>query len=255
MTAAATRVDTRTPDYQSAESLLFRQFAEFGRIAPEREVCENLALFITPQHFRRMMFFCEMYKLILDKPGSILQFGVRWGRELALFENLRTLYEPFNHSRRIVGFDTFTGYAGVSAQDGGGRQLVPGNLSVAENYEAYLHDLLRNREAFSPVPNAQKFALVAGDVMQTLEPYLDAHPHELVSMLHLDLNLYQPTRYVLDKIWERVFKGTLVIIDEINCPAIPGETIALREFLDLKGVALRRLPGSSPTWPAYFVIE
>lgn len=105
------------------------------------------------------------------------------------------------------------------------------------------------------MPNAQKFALVAGDVMQTLEPYLDAHPHELVSMLHLDLNLYQPTRYVLDKIWERVFRGTLVIIDEINCPAIPGETIALREFLDLKGVALRRLPGSSPTWPAYFVIE
>lgn len=252
---AATRVDTRTTDYQAAESLLFRQFAEFGQIAPEREVCENLALFITPQHFRRMMFFCEMYKLILDKPGSILQFGVRWGRELALFENLRTLHEPFNHSRRIVGFDTFSGYAGVSEQDGGGRQLVPGNLSVAENYEAYLHDLLRNREAFSPVPNAQKFTLVAGDVMQTLEPYLDAHPHELVSMLHLDLNLYQPTRYVLDKIWERVFKGTLVIIDEINCPSIPGETIALREFLDLKGVALRRLPGSSPTWPAYFVIE
>jgi hypothetical protein len=88
--SAATRVDTRTTDYQAAEAELYRQFNEFGRIAPEREVCENLALFITPQHFRRMMFFCEMYKLILDKPGSILQFGVRWGRELALFENLRT---------------------------------------------------------------------------------------------------------------------------------------------------------------------
>ena len=43
-------------------------------------------------------------------PGSIIQFGVRWGRELALFEMLRTIFEPFNHSRSIYGFDTFTGY-------------------------------------------------------------------------------------------------------------------------------------------------
>ena len=255
MTTAATRVDTRTSEYELAESALHKHFMEFSGMAPEKEVCENLSMFITPQHFRRMMFFCEMYKMILDKPGSILQFGVRWGRELALFENLRTLHEPFNHSRRIVGFDTFTGYTGISEKDGKSQQFVPGNLTVAEEYDQFLHKVLRNREALSPIPNVQKFQLVTGDVTQTLESYLDAHPHELVSMLHLDLNLYQPTRFVLEKIWERVFKGTLVIIDEINCPAIPGETVALREFVDLKGISLRRLPGTSPTWPAYFVVE
>lgn len=252
---AATRNDTRTEKYHSAEALLYQQYVQFRELVSDREFCDNLSLFITPQHFRRMMFFCEIYKLILDKPGSILQFGVRWGRELALFECLRTLYEPFNHARRIVGFDTFSGYTEISPNDGSASQLVTGNLTVAKNYKAYLHALLRNREAFSPVENKEKFLLVEGDVAQTLKPYLHAHPHELVSLLHLDLNLYKPTRYVLDTIWERTFKGTVVIIDEINCPVIPGETIALREFIDLKGVALRRLPGSSPTWPAYFIIE
>jgi hypothetical protein len=255
MTIATTRIDTRTSEYELAESALHRHFAEFSQLAPQNEVCENLSLFITPQHFRRMIFFCEMYKMILDKPGSILQFGVRWGRELALFENLRTLYEPFNHSRRIVGFDTFTGYAGISPEDGNSKQFTEGNLSVTADYNQFLHCVLRNRESFSPVPNAQKFQLVSGDVTHTLETYLEDHPHELVSMLHLDLNLYQPTLFVLERIWERVFKGTLVIIDEINCPAIPGETLALREFLNLKEVGLKRLPGSSPTWPAYFIVE
>lgn len=255
MSTAAQRVDTRTRGYEEAEMMLHSQFTAFAQMLPEKEVCENLLLFLTPQHFRRMMFFCEMYKLILDKPGSIMQFGVRWGRELALFENLRTLHEPFNHARRIIGFDTFTGYAGVSDKDGRSNQFFAGNLTVTEGYDEFLQQVLRNRENFSPVPNAQKFSLVKGDVMQTLENYLDQHPHELISLLHLDLNLYQPTRYVLEKVWERVFKGTLVIVDEVSCPSVPGETIALREFLDLRQIALRRLPGTSPTWPAYFIVE
>lgn len=255
MTTAAIRINTRTSEYEAAESLLHSHFIQFSGLAPEKEICENLSLFITPQHFRRMLFFSEMYKLILDKPGSIMQFGVRWGRELALFENLRTVHEPFNHSRRIIGFDTFAGYSGVSAEDGKSEQFVPGNLSVSENYDEFLHQLLRSREILSPVSNTQKFQLVRGDVSNTLDTYLEEHPYEIVSLLHLDLNLYQPTRFVIEKIWERVFKGTLVIIDEINCPSIPGETVALREFLDLKGIALRRLPGISPTWPSYFIVE
>jgi hypothetical protein len=255
MKSSITRINTRTSEYDRAEVSLHEHFVRFSELAPDTEVCENLSLFITPQHFRRILFFSEMYKLILDKPGSVLQFGVRWGRELALFECLRTIYEPFNHSRRIVGFDTFAGYSNISPKDGGSKQFVPGNLTVSDGYDKFLNLLLRNRELLSPVSNTQKFQLVRGDVIDTLDIYLEERPHELVSMLHLDLNLYQPTRFVLEKIWERVFKGTLVIIDEINCSAIPGETIALREFLDLKGIALRRLPGISPTWPAYFIVD
>ena len=58
--------------------------------------------------------FNEIYKLLIDKPGAIAQFGVRWGREIALFEMYRTIFEPFNHSRIIYGFDTFSGYPTVS---------------------------------------------------------------------------------------------------------------------------------------------
>jgi len=249
------RVDTRTESYHESERLLTEHLFDFAEKVPREEVCENLQLFITPQHFRRIFFFSEIYKLILDRPGSIYQFGVRWGREMALFESLRTLHEPFNHSRRIIGFDTFTGYEGVSKLDGGSEQLFRGNLAVSEGYFDFLSEVLLNRENFSPVSNVRKFALIKGDINQTLSKYLEENPHELISLLHLDLNLYQPTLKALELVWDRVFKGSVVVIDELNCPSVPGETIALKEFLNLRQISLRRLPGCSPTWPAYFIVD
>ena len=46
----------------------------------------------------------EIYRKILDVHGVIMEFGVRWGRNLALFESLRGIHEPFNHNRKIVQY-------------------------------------------------------------------------------------------------------------------------------------------------------
>ena len=81
-----------------------------------------------------------------------MQFGVRWGRELALFDSLRTTFEPFNHSRKIVGFDTFDGYCGVDHKDGDHEVIVEGNLSTSINYESTLERILSAREDLSPIP-------------------------------------------------------------------------------------------------------
>ena len=37
-------------------------------------------------------------------PGVIVEFGVWLGHDLALFESLRGVYEPYNYTRRIIGF-------------------------------------------------------------------------------------------------------------------------------------------------------
>lgn len=51
-----------------------------------------------------------LYRMILDVPGTIMEFGVHRGRHLAALTALRGVYEPYNPHRRIVGFDTFTGF-------------------------------------------------------------------------------------------------------------------------------------------------
>lgn len=249
----AARVDTRSDDYRSAERALYGMLDSIS--LPREEICENLMLFTTPQQLRRQLFLYEIYKKILDVPGSIIQFGVRWGRELALFEALRTTFEPFNHSRRVIGFDTFEGYVGLDAKDGPSQQMKAGNLATTAGYDAELEQLLRTREALSPIPHVKKFDLVKGDVEQSLPAYLAENPHTVVALAHLDLNLYRPTRFALETIRPHLTKGSIVIVDEVNLKTIPGETRALMEVFGLNNIRLRRDPMVGPTWPAYFVIE
>ncbi|MGD9886062.1 MAG: TylF/MycF/NovP-related O-methyltransferase [Reyranella sp.] len=51
------------------------------------------------------------------------------------------------------------------------------------------------------------------------------------SLIHLDCDLYRPTRAVLEALWDRVARGGLVIFDEYAIADWPGETAAVDEFL------------------------
>ena len=42
-----------------------------------------------------------------------MEFGVRWGQNINLFQSLRQIYEPFNYSRKIIGFELIQGDASV----------------------------------------------------------------------------------------------------------------------------------------------
>src|SRR6516162_1090153 len=67
----------------------------------------------------RIIYYYELYQKILDVPGVICEFGVQWGATLALLQNLRGMYEPYNVSRKIFGFDTFEGFSTIDNKDGG----------------------------------------------------------------------------------------------------------------------------------------
>lgn len=77
---------------------------------PEGELLQNLGLFLTRQNFSRLLFVKHLYEQIINIQGDIVEFGVRWGQNPAAFSALRGILEPYNHSRRLVGFDTFEGF-------------------------------------------------------------------------------------------------------------------------------------------------
>ena len=70
----------------------------------------------------RILYYNDLYKKILDVPGVICEFGVQWGSTLSQLIALRSIYEPFNTSRKVIGFDTFAGFPSVDVKDGGGAQ-------------------------------------------------------------------------------------------------------------------------------------
>ena len=60
------------------------------------------------------------------------------------------MYEPYNVSRKIIGFDSFEGFPTVSPEDGSANVIEKGNLSVSEKYDQYLSSLLKAQEQLSP---------------------------------------------------------------------------------------------------------
>ena len=123
-------------------------------------------VFLKRQVLSRLLYQDQLYRRIVDVPGVICEFGVHWGATIATLCNLRGIHEPFNHSRRIVGFDTFGGFVGVDDKDGGFSS--EGDYSTSQSYEDELAELLSIHESFSPIPQIRKFELVKGDVTRTL---------------------------------------------------------------------------------------
>lgn len=220
-------------------------------VAPE-ELLRNLGLFMLPQDLKRILFFDEIYRKIQDVHGVILFFGVRWGRDLAILQSLRAIYEPFNYSRRLIGFDSFAGFSGVTKEDGTSAVMMEGAYGVSEGYETFLEEQLCDLEQESPVSHLQKFELVKGDASQTLPRWLKEHPETIVSFAYFDMDIYKPTKDCLSLLKNRMGKGAIVGFDEAGMPAMPGETQALFESYDFSSLALKRSPYSN--YESYFTI-
>jgi hypothetical protein len=207
---------------------------------PPQELLRNLALFTLPQDLKRYLFLNEIYERLLEVHGVIFEMGVRWGRDLALLQSLRAIHEPFNYGRRIVGFDTFEGFAGVAEQDGAHPIMAAGAYGVTDGYQQFLERCLRGLEQEAPVAELQKFELVGGDASVTVPEYLRARPETVVAFAYFDMDIYKPTRDCLEALLPRMPRGAVIGFDELNHPANPGETLALLETLGIRNVALKR---------------
>ncbi len=85
---------------------------------PGNEILENLGLYMPRQSLTRLIFMNDLYKMILNINGVVMEFGTRWGQNIALFNNFRAIYEPYNFTRKIIGFDTFEGFLNLDEKDG-----------------------------------------------------------------------------------------------------------------------------------------
>lgn len=220
---------------------------------PEDQLLENLGLFLTAKNFNRILFMHHIYQQIISVPGVILDFGTRWGQNLALFSTFRGIYEPFNRHRKLVGFDTFSGFPTVSSQDGNSDLMKIGNISVTEKYISYLVSILDFHESLNPLSHIKKFELVAGDASVQFPEYLRKHPETIVALAYFDFDLYEPTKKCLEILRPRLTKGSVLAFDELNDPDSPGETLALMETVGLNNIRLKRFSQTSRV--AYCIFE
>jgi hypothetical protein len=220
---------------------------------PDDQLLQNAGLFLESKNLARILYVDFLYRQILDVQGAVLDFGTRWGQNAALFAALRGIYEPFNRQRKIVVFDTFTGFPRIAPEDGTSDIMRPGQLTVTEGYERFLDQVLTAHERANPLAHLKKYEICAGDARTELPRYLERAPETIVALAYFDFDLYEPTKACLELIRPRLTQGSVVAFDELNDPDSPGETLALMETFGLPGVRLKRFPHASRV--SYFVVE
>lgn len=196
------------------------------------------AVVMRKETLSRALYYFDLYKKIINVPGVICEFGVQWGASTATLLNLQNILEPNNYSRKIIGFDTFKGFLDVNEKDGSSVDV--GDYSTFNDYQKILDEILSIHAADSPYKHIEKYSLVKGDASETVDLWLKENPHAIVSMAIFDMDLYEPTKNVLEKILPRLVKGSILVFDELNYPGFPGETMAVNEILGLNNLRLTK---------------
>jgi len=149
-----------------------------------------------------------------SKVGLILEFGVFTGTSLRLWGN--------NLEQTVYGFDSFEG--------------------LEETFGGFDSSTKFLRRGRKPIRIGRNSQLVIGRVEKTLEPFLANQPlgdEGQVLFCHFDMDVYEPTKFVLDKILDRFRPGTLLLFDEFfgNPNWQYSEFKALTETIEIDRIA------------------
>ena len=196
----------------------------------------------------RFIYYQELYKKIIDVPGVICEFGVQYGSTLSTLTNLRSIYEPFNYSRRIYGFDTFEGMSDPTDADFPADNLFGG--FKAEHYmKTQKKDLnINNVHAYAPIEivknnfnnnteNRNNLILIKGKVEDTLK--IQSNLPDKISILRLDTDWYESTKTELEILYPRLVKNGVLIIDDYG--EWSGSRKATNEYFKDKKIAMFKI--------------
>ncbi len=187
-------------------------------------------------HLDRAMLFAKresLWRYIAGKAtgeGLCAEFGVHTGWSI---NHLARLLKP--RGLTIYGFDSFKGLR----EDWHGTSMAAGHFDLGGEAPAVEDNV----------------TLVAGWIDQTLPAFLSAHPGELFSFVHIDLDTFESASMVLALLAGRIARGTIVLFDEyIGVPNWKqGEFRAWQEFAARQGLRFHYL-GFSATQAALQVL-
>ena len=202
---------------------------------------ENFPKYVRRQNITRLLSLYEIFKRIIDVKGSIIECGVFQGFGIMSWSKLSAILEPVNLTRRVYGFDSFSGFPSISKEDktSVNESIRDGDL-YANSYEE-LNELIKNHDSTRFLGHISKTKLIKGDAIKTIPKFVNENPHLVVSLLFLDFDLYEPTKVALDNFVPRMPKGSIIAFDELDNPLWPGETSAMIEYFKSNKLELKRL--------------
>ena len=209
-----------------------------------QDVIENFPLYLRRVNFAKTLSHILLFQRIISLPGCIVECGVFKGQSLLTFSKLADIQCAGDTLKRVIGFDTFEGFPELTDQDGAPdekRDKVEGGWD-ASDFLPTLQSIVEIAQRDSFIPRFKRIELVKGDVCETIPEYVENNPGLRISLLHLDLDLFEPTLAALTHLYPLVVPGGLVVLDEYGMDGFPGESSAFDQYFGDNRPQLEKFP-------------
>jgi hypothetical protein len=214
---------------------------------PLSELLINFPAFIRRREMTRLLADYDLFRMIVDLPGSIVELGVYLGAGIFTWSKLLETFVPGDRSRRVYGFESGQGYAQLAPEDGTPQpwiDKVVGRKVPPANYLARMAELTNLDNI---LPGAERCRVVTGNIEETVPEFARANQGTRLSLLYCDVNLYQPTLTGLRHLYPLVMPGGIVAFNGYGSPPWQGETAAVEAYFKEIGApqpVLRKFPYS-----------
>lgn len=186
--------------------------------------------------FSKFITHYELFKQTSHLRGEIVECGVFKGVSLSRWIKFRSLLEN-SYSRKIIGFDTFGKFPEAQYPlDKKQRDLFVEEAGENSISKIDLENILSKLEL------NKNIELIEGDILQSVPNYIVNNPQLKISLLHIDVDLYEPTKIILETLIPYVVKGGIVILDDYG--AFAGANKAIDEYFN-NNLEIKKLPCSN----------
>ena len=141
------------------------------------------------------------------------------------------------NSRKVIGFDIFGDFPEANFDDDKAKR----DAFVAETNGGKSISFEEINELLDQQGLNKNVDIIKGDILVTLDDYLEKNPHLKISLLHIDVDLYEPSKHILEKLFDRVTIGGIIIFDDYG--AFAGTNKAVDDFFQ-NNVEIKKLPYS-----------
>ena len=204
------------------------------------EKLQNFTKYVPRQDLTNFLTKYELFKKIVEIPGSVVECGVLFGGGLMTFAHLSSILENMNFERKIIGFESFSGIKKISTNDKSknSRVLKKGDYSI-NSYQDIIK-CIRLYDSNRFLSHISKIDVIRGDAVKTIPKFIDDNPATVISLLYLDFLAYEPTKIALEKFTPIMPKGSIIAFNTLNDNHYPGTTRAVLDTIGLKGKQINR---------------
>ena len=200
-------------------------------------IVKNYMAFIQRRDLGQLLAYYELFKLIKDLPGSIVEVGVFAGNGLFTWSKLLDTFIPTNRGKKVFGFDNYQGYSQVlTDKDVEAVEYIEGLIGTFDFDPDIIEELVKHNNLDQIMAGVERVKLYNSELTVGLEAFKQGNIGVRLALVLIDVNLYIPTKWALENFYDMVVPGGIIALRGYGVKPWEGESLAVDQFLKNKKI-------------------